>query len=137
MEMTVSQEQATLPVTVLHVEGKLDGSTYERLLAEAQTLYDSGVRDLLLDLKDLSFLSSAGIASLHRLALLFQGKKNEEMEEGWASFRAIDRDRERGRQQHVKLLNPSQEVREVLDVVGFTAYFDIHTDLQTAVASFQ
>jgi anti-anti-sigma regulatory factor len=137
MEITVTQEKSVIPVAILQVEGRLDGSNYGGLITEAQALYDAGRRDLVLDLTKLTYLSSAGISALHRVALLFQGKRSAELEEGWAAFRAMDRDRGTGTQQHVKLLNPTKEVRGVLEMVGFTAFFEIYADIHTAVASFQ
>jgi anti-anti-sigma factor len=137
MEITVTQNQGIVPVTILHVEGRLDGSNYELLIAQAQELYASGIRNLLLDLSKLTFLSSAGISALHRVAKLFHGTKSAELEEGWAEFRAIDRDRDAGVQKRVKLLNPSAPIRETLDLVGFTNYFEIYADANEAVSSFQ
>lgn len=137
IEMTVKQDEGIVPVTILSVEGKLDGSNYETLLAEAQKLYEGGTRDLVLDLGKLTYLSSAGISALHRVALLFAGRKKTEFEEGWNAFHAIERDRDGGVQKHVKLLNPTREVEKVLRMVGFSAFFEIHVELQTAVASFQ
>jgi len=136
MEMKFTQYQGTVPVTVLHLEGSLDGSNYEKLVAEASRLYKTGIRNLVLDLSKLTFLSSAGISSIHRVALMFKGKKVEELEEGWAAFRAMDRDRDGGTQQHVKLLNPSKEVSKVLEMVQFKTYFETYTDVHEAVASF-
>ncbi len=137
MEITSSIIHGTVPVTILHLDGRLDGSNYQDLIDMAKKQYESGVRDLLLDLGKLTFISSAGISALHRAALTFKGKQAADMEEGWAAFRAMERDREAGKQQHVKLLNPSQEVRRVLETVGFGAFFEIHDNLQQAIASFQ
>lgn len=137
MEIKLTHDRSIVPVTVMQLEGTLDGSNYEELIDTVQRLYESGTRNLLLDLSRLTFLSSAGMAAIHRAALLFNGKRGSDMEEGWAAFRAMERDREGGKQQHVKLLNPSQEVRRVLDTVGFSALFEMHDDLQKAVASFQ
>ena len=36
----------------------------------------------------------------------------------------------------MKLLNPRPEVTSVLDMVGFSAFFEIFTDKQKAVESF-
>lgn len=137
MEMTVSQNLGSVPVTVLGVEGRLDGSNYTGLIAKADELLQEGSHDLLLDLSKLHFLSSAGISALHRVALLFTGKKREEMQEGWAEFRAMQRDLSNGYQKHVKLLNPNDDVKKVLDMTGFAAYFEIYTDIHAAVTSFQ
>ncbi len=135
-EITVTHNQEPVPVAILQMQGSLDGSTYERFIAKAKELYASGVRNLLLDLRELTFLSSAGIASLHRVALLFRGKPVSEDDEGWDAYRAIDRDRDSGAQERVKLYSPSESVRRVLELVGFTALFDIYTDTTAALASF-
>ena len=137
MEITVTHDRGLVPVTILHLDGKLDGSNYETLIAKAQMYYESGVRDLVLDLSNLSFLSSPGLSALHRVALLYRGKSVAELEEGWASLHAMDRDRGTGVQQHVKLLNPAPRIRETLEMVGFTAFFEIHADLHEAVNSFR
>ena len=136
LDLTITNENGTLPVTVLHVQGKLDGSNFETLVDEAQKLYNDGIRHLVLDLEKLTYLSSAGISALHRVALLFQGRQKNEMEEGWHAFHAIRRDLEAGVQRNVKLLNPSREVAKVLNMVGFDAFFEIFSETQKAVTSF-
>jgi anti-anti-sigma factor len=137
MKISITQRQGNIPVTVLHLEGALDGATYESLITEAQELYDSGTRDIIFDLVNLTFMSSAGISALHHIALLYRGEKQMVVEDGWSSYRAIDRDRDNGFQIHLKLLNPPDKVLRTLEMVGFTSYFEIHTDLNLAVASFQ
>ena len=135
MEITASYTYD--PVTVLHLAGKLDGSSYQELIEAAQRQYDAGVRDLVLDLSRLTFLSSAGISALHTVARLFHGQTPSERQEGWASFRAMESDRAAGPQEHVKLLNPTPEVKNVLDIVGFGSLFHTFTDVQQAIASFR
>ena len=39
-------------------------------------------------------------------------------------------------QKHVKLFNPSPEVDNVLDTVGFKQFFEVYTDLNKAIQSF-
>ena len=135
MEINVTQEKGKVPVSVVHIKGDLDASSYLELVNTAQKLYNAGVRSLLLDLADLAFLSSAGLASLNMVTRMFRGAKND-AEDGWATFKEIDRDREGGMQNHVKLLNPSAEVDNVLDTVGFKQFFEVFTDLNEAVQSF-
>ena len=134
MELTTTENSKT--VVTLHVKGKLDGSNYQELLDEAQKLYTAGWRNLVMDLSELAFISSAGISALHRVALLFRGEKLADAEEGWAAYRAIDRERGSGVQKHVKLCKPTDKVLQSLEMVGFAAFFEIHTDLGQAVASF-
>jgi anti-anti-sigma regulatory factor len=137
MEMTSRQIQGRVPVTILQLDGRLDGSNYLQLFEEVKMIYAQGVRDLLFDLSRLTYLSSAGITAIHRTALVFRGLSIPNDESGWASYHAIDRDRDSGLQEHVKLLSPTPEVAHILDIVGFKSMFEIHTDLDTALASFQ
>ena len=135
MEIKVSQEQGNVPVSVIHIKGDLDASSYLELVNTAQKLYNAGVRSLLLDLTDLDFISSAGLASLHIVTKLFRGEKADS-EDGWGTYKEIDRDREAGMQSYVKLLNPSADIDNVLDTVGFKQFFEVYTDLSEAVQSF-
>jgi anti-anti-sigma regulatory factor len=136
MEFTISQEKGRVPVTVLHMTGRIDGSNYESVFGKARELYDGGARDLLLDLSEVSFISSAGIVALHRISLLFRGEKVDEEESGWSAIHSVDRDQGDETQQHVKLFNPRPDVDYTLDLAGFKRYFDVFTDLPQAVAAF-
>ena len=133
MEIDVTQEKGKVPVSVVHIKGDLDASSYLDLVNTAQKLYNVGVRSLLLDLADLDFISSAGLASLHIVMKMFRGEKADP-EDGWGTYKEIER--ERGLQVNVKLLNPSTEVNNVLDTVGFKQFFEVFTDLEEAVNSF-
>jgi anti-anti-sigma factor len=139
MEIIVSKNQDVIPVSIMQLRGALDGNTYEQFITEAQKLYDSGTRNLLLDMTDLTFLSSAGIAALHRVARIFRGEDRSTLDEGWAAMRAIGKERDSGYQfqDHIKLLNPNDKIRDVLDTVGFKAFFEIYTEMHPAIASFQ
>jgi STAS domain len=136
MKIIINQKQGRVPVTVLQLAGKLDGSNYMQLVDEARKIYLNGGRDLLIDLSELTFMSSAGIAAIHQTALIFRGLPMVDEESGWASYHAIDRDRGRGVQKHVKLLCPQSNVADILDIAAFDSLFEIHHDLDAAVASF-
>ena len=136
MEITITQEKPYLHV--MHLNGKLDGSNYKTLIDAARKLYDAGSRDVILDLSQLSYISSAGISALHRVALLFRGQKQEaEEEEGWASYRAIANEVNGNAQRHVKLFGPVEGVKQSLAMVGFNNLFETYTDMNLAIASFQ
>jgi anti-anti-sigma factor len=135
MEINVSQEKGKVPVSVIHIKGDLDASSYLELVNTAQKLYNAGVRYLVLDLAGLAFISSAGLASLHIVTKMFRGEKAD-LEDGWGTYKEIDRERESGLQKNVKLLNPSPDVDKVLDTVGFKQFFEVYTDLNEAVQSF-
>jgi anti-anti-sigma regulatory factor len=136
MIISNSQKQGRVLVTILALAGKLDGSNYSQLIEEARKNFLNGVQDVLIDLSELTFLSSAGLAAIHQSALIFCGQPILEEESGWASYHAIDRDRGSRVHTHLKLYSPQPKVADILDIVGFNSLFEIHTDLETAVASF-
>jgi anti-anti-sigma factor len=136
MDITVTQRQGSVPVTVLQTHGDLDASNYQDLIASARQAYDEGARAILLDLGDTSYMSSSGLVALQSIAALLRGDVPTDLESGWEAFRSIDRDRDRGFQTSFKLVNPQPRVEHVLEMVGFTGFLEIHTDLEIAVNSF-
>jgi len=123
-------------VAVIQLKGALNG---KQLVAEAQKLYDAGTRDILLDMNELTFISSAGLSALHHIALVYRGEAQSTFKEDRSAIHAMRKERDSGFQfqEHVKLLNPSKAIQDLLDIVGFKAYFEIFTDLDAAIASFQ
>ena len=136
MNISVSQVQGKVPVTVVKVDGQLDGQSYQDLINRAREAYNAGWRDFVVDMTDLSYISSAGLVALHSLALMLRGEELPDTESGWAAYRSMSKTSAAGRQTHLKLLNPRDEVKSVLDMVGFTSVFDIFANLDEAVRSF-
>jgi anti-anti-sigma factor len=136
MNISVSQAQGNVPVTVIKLDGQLDGQNFQELITKAQELYSAGARDFLLDLSDLTYVSSAGLVALHSVALMARGEEIPDPEGGWSAYRSMGRTGEAGVQKHVKLLNPRSEIMGVLDMVGFSSVFEIYTDREEAVKSF-
>lgn len=136
MNITVSQAQGKVPVTVIKLDGELDGQNYQDLINKAREVYEGGARNFLIDLSDLTYVSSAGLVALHTVALLARGEALPDTEAGWSAIRSTGRAGSSGIQEHVKLFNPRDEVRSVLDMVGFSSAFQIFTDLDEAVQSF-
>ncbi len=136
MNISVSEMQGKVPVSVLKLDGQLDGQNYQELITKAQELYNAGGRDFLIDLSGLTYISSAGLVALHSVALLTKGEELPDTEHGWSAYRSMGRTSTAGLQTHVKLLSPRDEVKNVLDMVGFTNVFAIFTDRDEAVKSF-
>lgn len=136
MEITVKQAQGRVPVTILQTHGDLDASSFQTLISQGKEVYDAGARNILLDMSNTAFMGSSGLAALHSLALLIRGDELPDLEAGWNVFHGIDRDRSSGLQQHLKLFNPQPQIQKVLEMSGLTQFFEIHTDLDAAIASF-
>jgi anti-anti-sigma regulatory factor len=136
MNISVSQAQGKVPVTIIKLDGELDGQNYQDLIATAREVHEGGARNFLLDLSGLTYVSSAGLVALHTVALLARGEALPDTDAGWSAIRSVGRAGSSGVQKNVKLFNPREEVKSVLDMVGFSGAFEIHTDLDTAVNSF-
>ena len=136
MTITIDQVQGKVPVTILGVQGDLDASNYQEVIDSATQAFESGARDMLIDMSDIQFMSSSGLVALHSIALLLRGEKLPDPEFGWEAFNTLERDRESGIQEHVKLLNPQPQVDRSLEITGLKKFFEVYTDLDTAVGSF-
>jgi anti-anti-sigma factor len=133
LQITVSQQQGRVPVTVFHLEGDvIDANSYEQLEAQARAVYEAGMRNLLLDLTKVKYISSAGLRALHSIFMLLRtntpGESDESMKKGLmdGTFKSP----------HLKLLNPSPAVLETLRVMGFDMFLEVHRNLKDAIASF-
>jgi len=136
MNISVSQAKGRVPITILSLDGQLDGQTYQDLINKAREAFTNGTRSFLIDLAGLTYISSAGLVALHTVALLARGEALPDTEAGWSAIRSVGSASSDGKQEHVKLANPREEVQSVLDMVGFSAAFEIFNDLDEAIKSF-
>ena len=136
MQISISKQEGKVPVTVLHILGDVDASNYITVIDKAQETYTEGARHLLLDLEKVPYVSSAGLMALHTIARIFSGQMTQTKDGGRPVFRAINPKQDTSAREHVKLLHPQPAVEQVLEVVGLKQFFEIYTDLDTAVKSF-
>ena len=136
MEILVLQEQGRAAVSVIRVSGHLDGQSYQDLISKANEIVGAGAKNILLDLSDLTYISSAGLVSFHTIALLTRGESQPNPEQGWSTLKSMDRTLDGGLQKNLKLLNPRPEITNLLDMVGFSEFVEVFTDKQKAIDSF-
>jgi anti-anti-sigma regulatory factor len=138
LTINIENVQARVPVTIAHLTGELDASSYKSLIDKADELYAGGTRDLLLDLSQLTFMSSTGLVALHSTALVMRGEKLPDGESGWDTFHAIARDVEAGSapEEHLKILSPQTRVKKTLEISGFSQIISIFEDQDEALASY-
>ncbi len=133
MSVTVSTPKENDAVKVIKIKGDLDMEMSGQLETQARAVHKDGARNLLIDMTDVPYMSSAGLRTLHALFELLRGdspaESGEAMRKGLAdgTFKSP----------HLKLLNPSPRVREVLKISGYDMFLEIHTNLGAAVASFK
>ena len=136
MNITTEQSAAHTGVTILRLQGDLDGSNYLELIAAAKTAQQGGTNHLLLDLGSVPYMSSAGLVALHSSVLLFEGKQPPDPEAGWSTLKSVALNTGGTAQQLVKLLNPQPRVSRTLEMSGMNVFFEIFTDEAAALASF-
>ena len=132
MEVTITQEQGRVPVAVVHVAGNTDSASADAFENKVMEVIDAGARHLVLDLSKVPYMSSAGLRVLQRvfdkLRSLSADESDKEM------YRKINEGTFTS--PHLRLLNPTKEVVDVLKMSGFDMLVSIEEDLKTAVASF-
>ena len=103
------------PVCVIKVSGRLDpGDGPDQLADLVEEFLDKDEISFLLDLRSVTYVSSTGVGSLintYRAVLKKNGK--------------------------VKLLSPSQSVKNILSISKLDGVFEIFSDERAALASFQ
>ena len=133
LNITVSEEQGQVPVTVFHVAGDIDGSSYETLRTEAASAYEAGMRYLLLDLAKVKYMSSAGLRALHNIFDMLNADISAE-EQKKVARGILDGSY---KSPYLKLLNPSRDVQRTLSTAGFDMFLEIHNNAKAAIKSYQ
>jgi anti-anti-sigma regulatory factor len=136
VEIVVDRTNGEVPVTIMSLQGDLDGSTYKQLIDKGKEVVEGGARRILVDMSAVPFMSSAGLVALISVAKLTLGQDAVEAGTDWNDYYPAARDTEGQAQQNVKLLGVQSHVQEVLSRTGVSTFFEIHADRETAVGSF-
>jgi anti-sigma B factor antagonist len=111
-DMDISRE-AYKRVTVITVTGRVDSSTADQFEAAVNEELKSGQRNLIFDLNQVDFLSSAG------LRILVMSRKEAQKGGGV-----------------VRLAQPSERVKETLEIAGLDVLFESFPSREEAVAAY-
>lgn len=111
-DFKIAQEKVN-GIALLRVEGFLDAHTFEQLEETIRAIFESGCYKLVVDLAKVDYISSAGAGVLI-------GARSESQENGG----------------DIVLLNPTESVREVFDLLGLTQIFKVVADKAAAMAAF-
>jgi anti-anti-sigma factor len=134
MDIKTFVEKGEVEVTVMHVDGNLDSSTFKEFQTKADELIEDGVGFILVDLSHVPYVSSAGMRILQyvyeKLRSLHPDSdvSNADVKKGISAGTY--------KSPRLKLLNPSKEAAKTLQMTGFDMYIEIFTDKAAAIASF-
>jgi anti-anti-sigma regulatory factor len=122
-------------VAVLALDGELDASNFRALVAQGEALYADGVRLLVLDLADLTYMASSGIVALHSLVLVFRGSQPPDPEAGWQAIHEVSADATGGEPvDEVRLVAPRPAIDRVLERTGLKRVLPVFEDRAAAIA---
>ena len=128
LNITASQIQGEVPVTILHLNGHLHGTTESELLDRARQAKEDGATHLLLDLSGVEVLTSAGLRGIHNIFNLFtpQSDRSVIKQHGEEPYKSP----------YFKLVCPNPNVYYVLNIAGFLQNILIYNNMEEAVNSF-
>ncbi len=132
MEIQVTHEQGSVPVSVLHVTGEVNVNSYEQLQTAAREQFEGGAHDMVIDLANVTYISSAGIRAITSIFRMLRGQSAAE------SPAAMQKGLREGtfKSPHLRLAAPQPNVAEVLKLAGVDMFLDIHPNVAAALAAF-
>jgi anti-anti-sigma factor len=128
LEITASQVEGKVPVTILHLNGHLHGNTESQLLDQVRQAQANGSKYLLLDLSGVEVLTSAGLRAIHNIFNLFTPQSDVHVirQHGEEPYKSP----------YFKLVCPNPDVYYVLNIAGFLQNLLIYNNMEEAVNSF-
>ena len=128
LNITASQIQGDVPLTILHLDGHLHGNTESQLLDRARQAQEDGSKHLLLDLAGVEVLTSAGLRAIHNIFNLFTPKSDRTLikQHGEEPYKSP----------YFKMVSPNPNVYYILNIAGFLQNILIYNNLEEAVNSF-
>jgi len=129
MDISVSQANGRIPVTIFHLNGDLVEE--ESLRGEATEAVNNGSQAILLDLTEVPYISSAGLRAIQFVFELLHN--SSEMDKS-----AMNRGIAAGtfNAPNLKLLNPSKNGAKALSVSGYDMFLQVFTNKDEAIGSF-
>jgi anti-anti-sigma regulatory factor len=128
LNITASQIQGDVPLTILHLDGHLHGNTESQLLDRARQAQEDGSKHLLLDLAGVEVLTSAGLRAIHNIFNLFTPQSDRTLikQHGEEPYKSP----------YFKMVSPNPNVYYILNIAGFLQNILIYNNLEEAVNSF-
>lgn len=110
MEISVQEYKR---VSVMKVSGRVDSATAPELETGLRQMIESNKTNIVLDLKEVDYMSSAGLRGMVSTLKAVKGANGD-----------------------LRLASPSPRVEEVLRLAGLTSIFTVYPTREEAVASF-
>jgi anti-anti-sigma factor len=132
MELSVTQAQGRVSVTILHITGRINMGNAAEIEQKARQIHQDGSRYLVIDLSQVESLTSAGLRAIHVIYKLFRDGELQETNAGAQAAGQVAS----AQSPQVKLAGPSADIHRVLKIAGFEAFLEIYSTVDEAVVSF-
>jgi len=119
LEITSEVVLVQFPVTVFHLRGWLDAQSENQLVGAAQKVYDQGGRFILLGMREIDMLTSAGIRGIQKVFQIFTPQE--------AVYKVA----------HLKLANAPPQIYHILSITGFLHNVPMYESVQNALFSME
>lgn len=113
-DFTIEQEEINNEIRLIHVNGYLDAHTFQELDDVILDIFSEDIYKIAIDLENVEYISSAG-------AGVFIGAHGPATDSGGGLI----------------LVNPTEGVLRVFELLGITQLFTITKDIDEAVAYFK
>ena len=119
LKNSVEQVQGEVPITIFHLSGRLDAKGEEDFVKWASDAYQAGARYLLLDMSEVTMLTSAGMRAIQKVYRMFT-TENSSLETS-----------------QLKMAAAPPPVYEPLGITGFLKSIPTYETVQSAIDAFK
>jgi len=117
-KISVEQAQAKVPVSVVHIHGWLDGQSEGHLLEVARNAFEQGSHFILIDMRELKTLTSAGMRALQKVYQIYTPKEDR--------FKIA----------HLRVCQAPPQIYDILGITGFLQNIPVHESVSAALEAF-
>ena len=114
MEISVRKAGTDASIAIIDIDGVVDSETVEQFESVIDGILEEGCHNLVLDLAGMNYINTAGLSIIAD------------------TFKKCQQNRGA-----LKILNATETIRELLDVVRFTKIIDLYEEENAAITSFE
>ena len=130
------EARITMPITVLHLNGKLDGSGYRTLIEQVQFVVGEGTSHLIIDMSGIDGVSTAGLTALYVSGALLDGNPPEDLD-GYGVINEMRFAIDEGKVfANTRLVDSNEKVIHNLEATGIADIAPILPTIDDAIDSF-
>lgn len=125
----ITDHQKHTGVAVLRAQGDLGPENYLKLVERSQAVYNSGQRNFILDIHEVTRVGISGLFALLSVATIFSGENAPDPRGGWRGLRQIAEKLINLIPQGFEIVADQAEVENVARQIGLPVYHDLGTAL--------